>query len=64
MASIDEVNDALLNAIEDVMDKYENRSFGSCGIAVINGYPSRVAAFEIDGEHFHVTLQHLRSEKR
>jgi hypothetical protein len=46
---IDQIESAILNGIEDVMDRYEDRCF--------NGIDGGDIKFEINGEHFVVTVR-------
>jgi hypothetical protein len=47
-ALIDQIESAILNGIEDVMDLYEDRCFNEVGTEI---------KFEINGEHFVVTVR-------
>lgn len=58
MRIFDQLNSAVLNGIEDVMDRFEDRQF-KCSEGVAGSVSHR---FEIDGEVFSVTIQKLPSE--
>lgn len=52
-----EVADAILNAIEDVMDRYEDRQFVTDVVGVQDGLVTKIIKFEIDGEDMTVIIQ-------